>query len=145
MRPKPSFVHFYFLTFAWHQDQTIWIRIAPLIKGTFTLEKIPGKGGWTYVALPGLLPDRGQPFGWRRVRGRVDSHQLEAYKLMPMGDGKLFLPVKASVRKKLGKQEGDQVDVELYPDELPLSLPEELTLCLRQETGALDAFQALAE
>jgi uncharacterized protein YdeI (YjbR/CyaY-like superfamily) len=47
-----------------------------------------------------------------------------------MGNGMLFLPVKANIRKKIGKQSGDWVHVVLYHDHDPLAIPEELSVCL---------------
>ena len=59
---------------------------------------------------------------------------------MPMGNGKLFLPVKASIRKKIGKKEGDYIQVVLYPDNLPVEIPEELQICLLDEPAAYKTF-----
>ena len=56
------------------------------------------------------------PFGWVKVRGFIDEFELKQYKLMPMGAGKLFLPVNAAIRKKIKKQAGDTVKIVLYPD-----------------------------
>jgi len=64
---------------------------------------------------------------------------------MPMGDGKLFLPVKAEIRKKIKKQEGDYVQVVLYADNEPLEVPEEMMLCLKEEPKALRFFKGLSE
>lgn len=64
---------------------------------------------------------------------------------MPMGDNKLFLPVKADIRKKIKKQEGDYVHVILYPDDEPLEVPEEMLLCLKDEPLALTFFNSLSE
>ncbi len=64
---------------------------------------------------------------------------------MPMGDGKLFLPVKAEIRKKINKKEGDYVHVLLYPDNEPLEVPEEMLLCLEDEPTALKFFKSLSE
>jgi hypothetical protein len=64
------------------------------------LEKIPGKGGWTYVVINEIAPDKRAKFGWVKVRGSIDDYELNQYKLMPMGNGKLFLPVRAEIRKK---------------------------------------------
>lgn len=49
-----------------------------------------------------------------------------------MGNGSLFLPVKAEIRKKIKKQEGDTVQVILYLDNEPLEIPEEILLCLAE-------------
>lgn len=59
---------------------------------------------------------------------------------MPMGNGKLFLPVKAAIRKKLGKKEGDYVQVVLYPDNTPVEIPEELQICFLDEPAAYKTF-----
>ena len=49
---------------------------------------------------------------------------------MPMGNGRLFLPVKAEIRKTISKQEGDYVHVILYADHSPREIPEELLLLM---------------
>ncbi len=41
-----------------------------------------------------------------------------------MGDGKMFLPVKAEIRKKIKKEAGDWVHVLLYTDNEPLEVPQ---------------------
>ncbi|WP_162054160.1 YdeI/OmpD-associated family protein [Pontibacter pamirensis] len=114
---------------------------APLTNKAYLLEKFPGKGGWTYASIPEVLQDKHAPFGWVRVRGNIDSYELEGYRLMPMGNGSLFLPVKAEIRKKLGKKEGDWVHVTLYADNTPQEVPEELLICLKDEPAAYEAFQ----
>jgi hypothetical protein len=54
---------------------------ASLIEGTFQLEKIPGKGGWTYVRLPGLSSDYRGKFGTVKVSGTIDDYELLNYGL----------------------------------------------------------------
>lgn len=117
----------------------------PLVDDLFLLERFPGKGGWTYARLPQVPPDKSAPFGWRTVKGTIDGHPLHHYKLMPMGNGELFLPVKAEIRKKIGKQTGDFIHVVLFTDEDPILVPEELVLCLKDEPGAYELFTQLKE
>ena len=64
---------------------------------------------------------------------------------MSMGEGRLFLPVKAEIRKKIKKKEGDYVHVILYPDNEPLEVPTELILCLQDEPKAFQFFKSLSE
>ncbi|MFT5385711.1 MAG: hypothetical protein ACI81W_003120, partial [Saprospiraceae bacterium] len=88
---------------------------------------------WTFAEIPEILQNKKAPFGWVCVKGFIDDYELKQYKLMPMGNGQLFLPVKAAVRKIIGKQEGDYVKVTLYADDSPLEIPEEIIDCFANE------------
>lgn len=116
-----------------------------LVNKKYTLEKFPGKGGWTYARIPEILKDKNAPFGWVRVKGTVDGAEIKKYHLMPMGNGNLFLPVKAEIRKKIKKQEGDTVHVILYADNDALEIPEEFLSCLEHEPAALQFFNTLTD
>ncbi|MFK8005595.1 MAG: YdeI/OmpD-associated family protein [Saprospiraceae bacterium] len=105
----------------------------PLIDKEYLLQKFPGKGGWTYAAIPEILQNKEKSFGWVTVRGSIDAYKLKQYKLMPMGNGQLFLPVKAQIRKKIKKEAGDFVHVILYPDESPVETPQEILDCFEME------------
>ena len=67
--------------------------------------------GWTCVVMPGS----GAFFGTRRavkVAGTVDRHPFQAT-LLPMGDGTHMVPLRAALRKLIGKDIGDNVNVHL--------------------------------
>ena len=117
----------------------------PLVDREYLLEKFPGKGGWTYAVIPEIKPDPHAWFGWISVKGFLDDVELPRCKLMPKGDGQLFLPVNATMRKKLKKQAGDTVRIVLFSaDEAPL-LPEDIRACFEFEPPeALAAYQGLS-
>ncbi len=117
----------------------------PLVDKEYLLEKFPGKGGWTYAAIPEVLQDKHAWFGWVKVKGFIDHHELKNYRLMPMGNGSLFLPVKAEIRKKIGKSAGDKIHVILFPDNDPLEIPEEFLLCLKDEPAVYKIFLQYTE
>jgi hypothetical protein len=117
----------------------------PLVNQNYLVQKFSGKGGWTFVEIPEIPQATKVPFGWVRVYGSIDDYEFKQYKLMPMGNGKLFLPLKASVRKKIGKSAGDTVHVILYADNSSLIIPDELMVCLLDAPTAHQFFQSLTE
>ncbi len=114
-----------------------------LLNKKVKLEKFPGKGGWTFCRLPGIAPDPHAHFGWIKVRGSIDHFEIRQYHLMPMGNGELFLPVRAEIRKKIKKGEGDIVHVILYRDEEEVYIPNELEECLLDDPDAEKLFKKL--
>lgn len=81
------------------------------IRFTTKLQKMPGKGGWTYVYWPQSVEFFGTK-GLIKVSGTVNGTPFKS-SFMPMGDGTHLLPIKSEVRKTIGKGEGDTVDVHL--------------------------------
>jgi hypothetical protein len=73
------------------------------------LERSPSKGGWTYVIWPGSVKFF-ETRGVVKVRGKIDGHPFRS-SFMAMGDGRLMLPVKADIRRAIGKDVGETVSV----------------------------------
>lgn len=65
--------------------------------------------GWACVVLPDSAARTGTGRAVK-VHATVDGHHLDAT-LLPVGGGAHMLPVKAAVRKAIGKQVGDEVTV----------------------------------
>ncbi len=117
----------------------------PLVDKKYLMQRMSGKGGWSYIEIKEISPDHKAHFGMVRVKGSIDSYELKQYNLMPMGNGNLFLPVKAEIRKKIKKEAGDLVHVILYLDASPLVIPQELIDCLNEYPEAMKFYERLTQ
>lgn len=103
------------------------------------------KTGWTYIEVPAdiaeqLMPGTKKSF---RVKGKLDKHAIKQMALLPMGGGHFILPLKADVRKALGKKHGAQLMVSLTVDKSEFKLSEDFMACLEDEPAALTFFKSL--
>lgn len=85
-----------------------------LLDAEVVLEKMAMKGGWTYALLPDVLAGDKKHFGWKKVHVVIDEYDMGATSLMPIKGGRLFVAVKAAVRKAIRKEVGDKVRIRLY-------------------------------
>jgi hypothetical protein len=119
-----------------------------MIRYITTILKFNKKGektSWVYIEISEsqaqkLKPDTRVSF---RVKGLLDHYAFEKVALLPMGDGTFIMPVNATMRKALGKKEGDKVKVEMDVDERKFTLSPDLMKCLKEEPESLAFFKSL--
>ncbi len=117
----------------------------PIINQQFLIQKMSMKGGWSYVEIPNIPKHLKQPFGWVTVKGTIDGFEIKQFKLWTMVSGNMFLPIKAEIRIKIKKEEGDWVHITLYYDDSPLVIPDEFLVCLLDAPKALAFFQTISQ
>lgn len=114
------------------------------------LEKFEDKGektNWTYIEVSSniaslLNPNHKQSF---RVKGKIDELPVKSLALLPMGDGNFIIPINQTLRRKLGKEEGQVVEVAIELDTEEKAISQDLLDCLENEPEAQDFFLQLAK
>lgn len=120
-----------------------------MVQYTTTILQFGEKGektGWSYIEVPADLAAELKP-GYKqsfRVKGKLDNYAFEGVALLPMGNGSFIMPLKATIRKKIGKNKGAMLQVRLAVDNNPepVSSPEFME-CLHDDPQALSFFNTL--
>jgi NifB/MoaA-like Fe-S oxidoreductase len=74
------------------------------------------------------------------VSGSIDFYEFTDHKLMSLASGKLFFPVKAEIRKKIGKEAGDYVVISLFGEPEIQETEDAILQCFKDEPTAYRAF-----
>lgn len=110
-----------------------------------TIQKFDNQGektGWTYIEISVLIAEQLKPGNKKsfRVKGSLDDYSFAGVALLPMGGGSFIMPLRADVRKAIGKRKGAIVKVLMEADATPFILCPELMECLADEPMALANF-----
>ena len=103
------------------------------------LEKI---GSWTIAITPLDVKKVLGVAGHVRVKGKIDTAEFGGISLMPMGNGKHFLTVKAELRKAIKKEAGARVEIVLEKDTAELEIPIELKQAFKASPEAKKMFES---
>ena len=104
------------------------------------------KTGWTYIEIPADIAQEIKPGNKKsfRLKGKLDDVEFSGIAAMPMGDGTFILPLKAAIRKEIGKKHGAILKVFFEEDTTPFTIDNDFLICLRDEPSALFFFNKLA-
>lgn len=101
------------------------------------------KSGWTFIAIPQVIaqqikPDCRKSF---RVKGMLDQVEIAGMSFIPMGEGNFIMALNATLRKKLRKDLGAVLVLQLEEDiTFKIEMPEDLELCLSDEAHLISNF-----
>lgn len=103
------------------------------------------KTGWSYIEISKRQAEQLNS-GCRvsfRIKGYLDGYAINKTALLPMGDGSFILPLNGTMRKAIGKKEGDSLSIKIELDERPLTLSSDFIKCLKDDSRAYDFFKTL--
>jgi Domain of unknown function (DUF1905)/Bacteriocin-protection, YdeI or OmpD-Associated len=119
-----------------------------MIVFTTTILKFDKQGektGWTYIVVSApqakkLKPNTKVSF---RVKGKLDSYSIKQVALLPMGEGDFIIPINGTMRKALGKRQGDKLKVQLEVDDGKFVFNADLIACLKDDPMAMQHYKKL--
>lgn len=119
-----------------------------MIQFDTTIQKFEKKGeksGWTYIEISAarakkLKPESKVAF---RVKGSLDQFNFEKVAILPMGEGNFIMPLNATMRKAIGKKQGDKLKVTMEVDERKMIISPDLIACLKEDPDAMKFFKSL--
>ena len=105
------------------------------------------KGGYYYFHIDAKMVDQFAKKRSVRLKCVVDDQVTYSCGLNHMGDGHFFIILATKHLKKLGKQLGDQVWLEIYEDPNPLGVevPEVLMVLLAQDEAAKAIYDRITD
>lgn len=121
-----------------------------MIHFTATIQKFDKQGektGWTYIEISAEIATQLKPNNKKsfRVKGKLDAVEINAFALIPMGEGNFIMALKSELRKQLKKQQGATIKVSIEEDKKGYELNETFIACLQDEPAAFAFFKTLAQ
>lgn len=107
--------------------------------------EIPGKVWGVGFEVPQAVVEKYRGKETKRVVCTINKEYTFQCALMPLGEGRYFINFNAAARKKLKAAVGDEVSVELVPDESKygLPMPEAFEALLQMDEDVDRIFHAL--
>ena len=104
------------------------------------------KTGWSYIFIPHEIAEQIRPGERRsiRVKGKIDDVAISGIGLMPMGHGDFIMALNKDLRKRLRKEAGANVELNLLFDaDFKIEMPDDLEICLADEQVLLEQFLSM--
>lgn len=106
-------------------------------------ETMGEKTGWSYVFIPSALANEIKAGCKKsfRVKGKIDQLEVAGLATIPMGEGDFIIALKGELRKKLKKEAGASIELDLEEDkDFKIEMPEDLEICLSEEEHLIQNF-----
>ncbi|MGC4020604.1 MAG: YdeI/OmpD-associated family protein [Cyclobacteriaceae bacterium] len=119
-----------------------------MIRFSTTILKFDKQGektGWTYIEISAAHAKKLNP-GVKvsyRVKGKFDGYSFQKLALIPMGEGTFIIPLKAEIRKAIGKKMGDKLTVEMELDNRQIEPSADFMACLKEDPEAMKFFKSM--